>query len=237
MQFPKNSSTAGTSSSPPKWQWNLSHYLFGRIWKKTMSLLKLAAGSCCNRVLFLVFTIQSVASLKGEDDILPPVVWSNTHPEGTPKISYFNLQLQRNRDGFAQPGAYSQYFLDVPSYAMRKKKKMILTIWHLTFCGCFFLSTFNLVDWISLIFICTRDTSAQCDSPYHTVPWSLNIPQLFKRGEYCLPYDICWSGRAPSCSQNQENPFFLYNCILHSLFFMQWGQTLRACPCKWPKWG
>lgn len=88
-----------------------------------MSLLKLAAGSCCNRVLFLVFTIQSVASLKGEDDILPPVVWSNTHPEGTPKISYFNLLLQRNRDGFIQPGAYSQYFLDVPSYAMRKKKK------------------------------------------------------------------------------------------------------------------
>lgn len=119
MQFPKNSSAAGTSSSPPKWQcWNLSHYLFGRMWKRTMSLLKLAAGSCCNRVLFLVFTIQSAA------DILPPVGWSNTHPEGTPKISYFNLQLQRNRDGFVRPGAYSQYFLDVPSYAMRKKKKL-----------------------------------------------------------------------------------------------------------------
>jgi len=34
---------------------------------------------------FAVFTLQSVASLRGEDDILPPVVWSNAHPEVTLK--------------------------------------------------------------------------------------------------------------------------------------------------------
>lgn len=36
----------------------------------------------------MVFTVQSVGSLKGEYDILPPVVWSNVHPEGI-KIQFF----------------------------------------------------------------------------------------------------------------------------------------------------
>lgn len=36
----------------------------------------------------MVFTVQSVGSLKGEYDILSPVVWSNMHPEGI-KIQLF----------------------------------------------------------------------------------------------------------------------------------------------------
>lgn len=233
MQFPKNSSWAGrTTSSLRKWQcWNLSHYLFGRTQKMKLSLLELATGSCCNSLVFSVRCVHSPVCNQLEGGRWHPpscglewqAPWRNTK-----KISSFNFQLQKNRNIFVQPGAFSQYFLGAPShtYCHEKRKKFELFRISSSMAVSFSLPAICRLE-IFDFYLHSCDAFTQCDSPYHTVPSSLSTPLLPIKGEYCLPYGIHWWGRAPSCSQIRRNSFFLYNCVLH-IFFMQWDQTFQA---------
>lgn len=141
MQFPKNSSWAGrTTSSPRKWQcWNLSHYLFGRTWRKKMSILKLAAGSCCNSLVFSDHSVHSpvCSQLKGRR-WHPPTCGLEQHaPRRHMKKSVLLISSCREIEIFlfSLEHPLSIFWVHPVTLMPWGKKKKIWTIWHLILYG------------------------------------------------------------------------------------------------------